>query len=387
MEGASHLVLPFLSFPPSSWDSGDLGYSFPLTVTMQFCLLAATLLAGCVTAAKSIGEYQVFEKVSAAPAPWVRKDGFVDPEQSFKLRIHLKNRNVESFQQQVIDISTPDHPSYGRHMSKFEIRDMLSPAKQSFDAVMEWIEAQGLSEVSKVEDDWVIVESTLGDVEELLQTEYHYYINSDSGKNTARTLQYSLPAGLHGHVDIVAPTIKFPTTKAHRSTIVKDMTIPSAQFGALVSTPHDGLNATACNTTITPDCLKALYKFEHFRASRRNGNQIALAGFLEEYAQHDDLQTFLKAYDAEAVGYDFSEILINKGLNTQQNTTNMTISMGEANLDMQYGLSLVGSAAQMNGKYTDKSRPTQLQQSTSPPVAVLRRQHHMRTTTSLTWSF
>jgi tripeptidyl-peptidase-1 len=84
---------------------------------------------------------------------------------------------------------------------------------------------------------------------------------------------------------------------------------------------------------------KALYKFNHFRASRRNGNELALAGFLEEYAQHDDLQQFLTTYDPEAVGFDFGEILINGGLNTQD-ATGGPQQIVEANLDIQYGLSL-----------------------------------------------
>lgn len=74
--------------------------------------LAGTVVTGYLTS------YELFEKASV-PAPWTIKDeGHVDAEQSFKLRIHLKNRNIESFHQRVLDVSTPDHPDYGRHLSR-----------------------------------------------------------------------------------------------------------------------------------------------------------------------------------------------------------------------------------------------------------------------------
>jgi tripeptidyl-peptidase-1 len=306
---------------------------------MRFFILPVAVLAATVIATRSELEddYEVFEKLYAVPHPWVLKDdGHVDADRSFKLRIHLKNRNIASFHKQVYDISTPGHPSYGRHQTREELNALLAPSKESFNLVAEWIEEEGLSEIAKIENDWIVLDSTIGDVEELLQTEFKLYKNTETGKTTVRTTEYSLPAALHAHVDIIAPTIKFSTPSAQRSMIIKDMTIPASAL----DNPHSGLDPVACNTTITPQCIKSLYNFNHFRGSRRNGNQFALAGFLEEYAQHADLAQFLKTYDAEAVGADFSEILINGGLQTQQNTTNVTQNMGEANLDIQYGLSL-----------------------------------------------
>lgn len=309
-----------------------------VTMKLSFISLVATTLLGTVT---SQGDYQVFESLSGPPAPWVLKgDVKIESDQSFKLRIHLRNRNIAAFQQKVLEVSTPDHPAYGRHLSRLEVNDLLAPSKDSFDSVLEWLESQGVSNKSAVENDWIIVDGTIGDAERLLQTQYQVFENEETGKSTARTLGYSLPASLHHHVDIIAPTIKFSTPFAHRSTIVKDFPVPAATFStSSVADVHDGLNVTACNSTITPDCIKALYKFKHFRASRRNGNEIALAGFLEEYAQHDDLQQFLSTYDPEAVGFDFSEVLINGGLNLQDNVSGPQ-AIGEANLDIQYGVSL-----------------------------------------------
>jgi tripeptidyl-peptidase I len=297
-----------------------------------------SLLVGTAVA-ESLGNYRVFEQLSDAPAPWTLKTGApVDEGQRLRLRIHLKNQNMESFHQKVYDVSTPDHPDYGRHLSRVELRDMLAPSQQSYDAVQEWLGEHGLSDKATIENDWVIIDGTIRDAAELLQAEYQLFENKASGRVTARTLAYSLPASLHAHIDMVAPTIKFGSASAMKSTLVENYPAPAA----VKSSPgdvHDDLDVVACNSSITPDCLKALYEFKHFRASRRNGNQFILAGFLEEYAQHDDLAQFLGKYAPNANGSDFSTILIHNGSNLQDNVSGAQ-QTGEANLDIQYGLSL-----------------------------------------------
>ena len=303
-------------------------------------LSVVSLLIGAATASQ--GPYRVFEQLSSAPEPWILKDDAarVDQDLSFKLRIHLKNRNVASFQQQVLDISTPDHSSYGRHFSSEEIHSMIAPSDAAFASVLDWLESYNLTSRATVESGWIVIDSTIGEVETLLETKYQVFENTETGKKAARTLAYSLPAGLHAYVDIVAPTIKFSAPKPQLSTIVTDFEAPkNLKAVGTAADIHDGLDVVACNTSTTVDCIQALYKFKHFRGSRRNGNQIGLAGFLEEYAQHDDFEQFLTTYVPDAYDVDFEEFLINGGLNTQDNTGGPQ-SITEANLDIQHGAGL-----------------------------------------------
>lgn len=301
-------------------------------------LISLSLLFGTAIAG-SLGNYRVLEQLSQAPEPWtLTADQKLDPQQSMKLWIHLKNQDVESFHQKVYDISTPNHPEYGRHLGRLELRDMIAPTKKASEMVSAWLEEHGLSHKATIENDWIIIDGTIADAEELLQTKYQLFENEDDGKVIARTLVYSLPDALHTHIDMVAPTIKFSTTKTMKSTILESNLAPSAGWSS-PDDVHDGLDVVACNTSITPDCLKALYKFKHFRASRRNGNQFILAGFLEEYAQYADLAVFLQKYAPNEVGANFSTILINNGSNLQENVAGRQ-NVGEANLDIQYGLSL-----------------------------------------------
>ncbi|RKF75702.1 Tripeptidyl-peptidase sed3 [Golovinomyces cichoracearum] len=293
-------------------------------------LLATTHVHGYL---KPEDESQVFEQLDGIPTPWILKENeHVDPNHPFKLRIHLRNLNMESFQQKVLDISTPSHPSYGKHMSREEVNRYLAPPSQSFDSVQQWLRNHEVGNVT-IQNDWFILESTIGRVEKLLDTSYRVYENTETGQLTLRTLSYNLPISLHPYIDIVAPTIKFSIPSVHRSTLVD---WPLENIETNKAEILNGNFAAVCNRTITLDCLKDLYNFRNFSVPSSANNKFALAGFLEEYAQHNDLQNFLEAYVPTASGADFSTVLVNGGLNTQQNTVNTPLNMGEANLDMQY---------------------------------------------------
>lgn len=44
---------------------------------------------------------------------------------------------------------------------------------------------------------------------ELLETEFSVYTHGDTGKQAIRTLSYSIPADLVGHLDLVHPTVTY----------------------------------------------------------------------------------------------------------------------------------------------------------------------------------
>lgn len=294
---------------------------------------ASVVLSQVQAIIKTEDPYETFEQLAHIPYPWHLKETInVNPNHSFKLRIHLRNRNVQSFQEKVLNLSTPGHPTYGQHMDRETVNNYLAPLPESFQLVQEWLEYKDALNVT-VNNDWVILDTTIGEVEKLLDTKYHVYEHNETGQLVLRTLAYKLPSSLHSHVDLVAPTIKFSTPSAHRSTLVDWPHEESQSVGPKIL--ENGISA-ACNTSITIDCLKDLYNLRNFTASSNPANQFALAGFLEEYAQHDDLQKFLSTYEPAAAKADFSTILINGGQNTQQNSVDYLLNMGEANLDIQY---------------------------------------------------
>lgn len=97
-------------------------------------------------------------------------------------------------------------------------------------------------------------------------------------------------------------------------------------------------NITACGSSITPDCLRALYSIDNYQADHACGSLFGVCGFLKEYAKYDALGVFLDKYAPYAAGLqNFTYIQINGGLATQNDSVDDDV---ETNLDIQYAASL-----------------------------------------------
>ncbi len=168
-------------------------------------------------------------------------------------------------------------------------------------------------------------------------------MRTDSSERTIRTLEYSLPDVLRGHVDLVQPTTFFGL-RPQRSTI-SDVS-PLDQSEAHI----DSISAvTGCSgSTITPTCLANLYSFAN--AQNQSAGLLGIAGFLEQYAIESDYSTFLSSYAYFSnQNKDFTCTSVNSG--SCDNSTAGT----EANLDVQYAGSISSNVP--NTYYSVGGRP------------------------------
>ncbi|KAF9286901.1 hypothetical protein BGZ68_002443 [Mortierella alpina] len=266
--------------------------------------------------------YIAFEKLSSPPKQWK----YQEPAPSgtkINLRIGLKLQNIERFHQMVVDLSTPGHPTYGQHMTQDEINAIINPLEKSAQLVLEWLKASGIHAVH--DNQWVEADVTIAQAQELLQTRFGVYRNAGSRKSAIRTLSYHLPDILQDHIDLVHPTTMFgfeplgPHSRMDRSKYSKEPNENEKE-----PAPRD------CEDGITPRCLMELYKIKDVDLHDKNHPTIGIPGFLGEYGNRDDLQTFLERYQPDFVGRNYTTILVNGGLDDQSKPG------GEANLDIQY---------------------------------------------------
>lgn len=78
-----------------------------------------------------------------------------------------------------------------------------------------------------------------------------------------------------------------------------------------VPTASGGHVDASCNGTITITCLLELYNAVGYNASAHSGNHIGITGYLEQFANKQDLQTFFADQRPQAVGSSFNTIFIN----------------------------------------------------------------------------
>jgi tripeptidyl-peptidase I len=67
----------------------------------------------------------------------------------------------------------------------------------------------------------------------------------------------------------------------------------------------------SCNDTITITCLKELYNAVGYVPLANTGNQIAATGYLDQFANLEDLQLFYENQVPEAVNSSFTLVSVN----------------------------------------------------------------------------
>ena len=139
--------------------------------------------------------------------------------------------------------------------------------------------------------------------------------HAQDGDVLVRATEYSLPAHLDKHIELIQPTTSFGRAKKLRTTSrfspVLDTT-PSPSLGDKIYVPGSGVTVDAsCNTTITVSCLKQLYNAVDYIPKAAHKNAIALTGYLEEFANFADLQLFYADQVPAAVNTSFDVVLIN----------------------------------------------------------------------------
>lgn len=178
-------------------------------VAVQALLLGAAVAVPAVPARRS-----VLKERHPVPRGWTAVS---QPPSShtIDLEIGLKHQNQDKLEQHVKEISNPAHARYGNFLSAAEIKKLITPSDESFDLVNSWLSDHGIStaELSPAEDS-IWVRLPVSKVEELLDTTYSVYRHED-GTEFVRAPEWSLPAYLHDHIDVIQPTNSFFRIKKH----------------------------------------------------------------------------------------------------------------------------------------------------------------------------
>lgn len=277
------------------------------------------------------------ESLPRVPQGW-QQGASVPAARRLRFRIALKQENAFAFEQHVIDISTPGHPKYGQHMSRDELKAMLQPSPDATAAILSWLTVQGV-QARDIEDkgDWINFYVSASQAERILDTKFYFYSDAARRVKEIRTLHYSVPQKLHKFIHMIQPTTRFGHVHAQHSSLYQHFVIGEARDAVVHRYHGSGLNATFCNSTITPQCLKDLYGLAGYKAKATEGNTIGIGGFLKQWAKYDDFATFTKLYAPYLRNQTFEYELVNGGLSTQDDYAQDDV---EGNLDVQYALPL-----------------------------------------------
>ncbi|KAI0437752.1 subtilisin-like protein [Xylaria telfairii] len=300
---------------------------------------AQSLLCAVIALLQSVAEGKnvVVESLPQVPAGWTKLRNAAG-DQLIKLRIALEQPNLDQFEKTLYDISSPQHVLYGRHLSREEVQELVKPTEKSTGVVLNWLRSAGVDDIEE-DGEWVNFKTTVSKAADLLGAKFGVYSHVGTVKESIRTLSYSVPEEIRSHITMIQPTTRFGQIRPQNiqaSHVIEQSELPNLLQEA-AEIPTQQLNATFCNSTMTPECLRALYKVGSTQANPKAPGYFAVSGYLEEYAKHDALNAFFEKWAPYAVSQNFTTIKVNGGLDNQTDTVDDDV---EANLDMQYAASL-----------------------------------------------
>ncbi|KJA14600.1 hypothetical protein HYPSUDRAFT_194935 [Hypholoma sublateritium FD-334 SS-4] len=293
-----------------------------------FYLLAAFVTA--VAGSPAFRNMLVHEQRSAAPVGFVK--GTAAPAAKvLNLRLALKQSDMAGLEKALFDVSTPGSALYGQHLTKEEVEAFVAPAAETVSLVQEWLAANDITaKTISPAGDWLQFSIPVSQANTLLQADFTVFDHPETGTQLTRTLAYSIPAALQGHVDLIHPTITFDNPLANLPVVsspkILKEAIPDAAELESRAVP------ASCATKVTPACLQAFYGIPTTLATQ-SSNTLGVSGFIDQFANQADLTTFLKSFRTDLSSTTkFTLQTLDGGSNSQ------TASQAgvEANLDIQY---------------------------------------------------
>ncbi|KAJ7764050.1 family S53 protease-like protein [Mycena maculata] len=290
---------------------------------LPLALLSRSVLSNTMILHESISNVPSGFEVSGSPSP----------TQEIELLIAIVQSNITGLAKMVDAVSFPSSPSYGQYLTPAQVAKYIKPQAESLSAVTDWFgpNVASLKPFSPA-GDILKVSVTVEQAEGLFNTTFSTYTYSANGQEMIRALNYSLPSTMQKHILYAHPIVSFapPPQHASQNTMYKrKATLNRRQ--ALVP----------CEDIARPVCIQEFYGIPNTTISGSKTNSIGVAGYNtatdDEYANHDDLATFLKEFRPDVAGNTFSVALLNGAQNLQNNSGGL-----EGNIDIQYTVGVAG---------------------------------------------
>lgn len=203
---------------------------------------------------------------------------------------------------------------------------------------------------------WVEVDAAVGELEELLQTQYFVY-DHPLRESHVGCQQYSLPEHLSAnHVDIILPSVHFdaklslPNKEKLRKRQIEPQPVVTGGTVKNVGVFNDSLpkpgpevnvqavqiDTSTCDEYIIPDCLRLLY---NFGPGSLNLSSYGIVEYTPQAYLPEDLDMFFTNFSSDLVGQRPEFAPIQGGvLQTIVESFNYN---GESDLDLEYAMALV----------------------------------------------
>ncbi|KAH9013167.1 subtilisin-like protein [Lactarius deliciosus] len=291
------------------------------------------------------GDARVKHAWSSVPANWETL-GCPSAGTTIDLYIALNPHQEDALIDALYEVSDPRHPRhlpllhfrYGAHLSKEQVAELVSPHPDTLELVSSWLAHHGVrpSSISTTHGGaWLTVSNVLvSQANEMLGASYQLYRHAKVNDTIIRTVSYALPEVLHSHIQAVAPTTYFPSTRTPRQTPRRrsvEAAAALAEAEAASGKPVTVLSSRA--SRVWPSQLRGLYKTFAYVPTAADRNALGVFGYQKQYPSETDLNKFMTYFRSDvqpASLATFTVELVNGGEYDPDNPGE------EANIDVQY---------------------------------------------------
>lgn len=153
----------------------------------------------------------------------------VDSEESVTSLVALRQQNLEWLEETFWQVSDPDHPDYGKFLSREEISNKVGASQESIDLVTAWLEENGAEVELLATGDALEISMTSAAVENMFNVEMHVYEHSETKEEFRRPNgKLSVPDHVMPHIDFFSGGItQVPVSWLHRQPRVSNGKVAS----------------------------------------------------------------------------------------------------------------------------------------------------------------
>ncbi|KAH8983973.1 subtilisin-like protein [Lactarius hatsudake] len=231
--------------------------------------------------------------------------GLPTADTMINLYIALKPYHENALVDALNEVSDPRHPRYGMHLSKEQVADIVAPHPDTVQLVHSWLEHHRVtsSSVSVTHGGsfLTVTEVSVSQANDLLGASYQLYTHTKTNETIVRTLGYSLPVVLHGHVQTVAPTTFFSSLLTQDQTPRKRSTLAAVRSRKSPSGNPVTMSLSRRITYVTPAFLRWLYSTLAYVPSAMDRNVVGVTGYKNEYPSPADLTSYMRKYRPDGI--------------------------------------------------------------------------------------
>ncbi|KAH9167583.1 subtilisin-like protein [Lactarius sanguifluus] len=285
------------------------------------------------------GGMKVKHAWDAVPKNW-ESLGHPSNRTTIDLHLALKSHREDALVEALYEVSDPEHSRYGAHLSKEQVAEVVAPHPDTLELVSSWLEHYDIpsSSVSMtLGGNWLrVIGVSVSQANRILGASYQLYQHVETNDTVLRTMSYSLPEVLHGHIQTIVPTTYFGSrlTEAMRPRMHLSTAVEKA--GSELSSRDEG---------ITPSYLRSLYKTAGYAPKATDRNALGIVGYGGQFPSPHDLTLFMNEYRTDGGDATFTVTQVNGG---GYDPANPGV---EANLDIH--TSTTARAARLNSPIDD----------------------------------